>query len=42
MLNTTFSSFKIPIFEYSTTLPELSRQSVVALEEVKKTRLIIS
>ncbi|CAF0752431.1 unnamed protein product [Adineta steineri] len=24
----------IPIFEYSTTLPELSRQSVVALEEV--------
>jgi hypothetical protein len=24
----------IPIFEYSTTLPELSRQSIVALEEV--------
>jgi hypothetical protein len=28
--------FKVPIFEYSTTLPELSRQSVVALEEVCK------
>lgn len=28
--------FKVPIFEYSTTLPELSRQSVVALEEVNQ------